>query len=259
MEPRIDEIADRIYRISTYLPPEAVPPKGFTINQFLIDTEEPLLYHTGMKSLFPAVSSAVDHLVGLDRLRWIAFSHVEADECGAMNDFLAVCPHARVIHGARGVELSISDLADREPHVWAAGEVLEIGDHALSRRVVQLDTPHVPHNWEAQVIFEEDTGTLFAGDLGTQLGDPPAVTDEDLTDAVVEAEEAFRQTSSLTAYVTTMRRLAELSPSTLAIMHGGCFSGDGAALLEAVAAAYEQRFDERAFAVSAGAFADPVH
>ena len=253
MEPRIDEIADRIYRISTYVPPEAVPPRGFTFNQFLVAGEEPLLYHTGMQSLFPAVSAAVDRLVGLDALRWIAFSHVEADECGAMNAFLAACPRARVIHGATGVELSIADMADREPRTWQPGEVLEIGDHALRRRVLQFDTPHVPHNWEAQVLFEEETATLFSGDLGTQLGDPPALTDGDLVDAAIEAEEAFRQTSSLSAYVTTLRRLAELSPRTVAIMHGASFNGDGGELLRRLADGYEQRFDDRMFAASAGA------
>lgn len=255
MEPRVDEIADRIYRISTYMPPDYVPPKGFTFNQFVIDAEEPLLYHTGMKSLFPAVSSVVDRLVGLDRLRWIAFSHMEADECGAMNDFLAACPHAQVIHGATGVQLSIGDMADREPRIWGTDEVLEIGDHALSRRVMQLDTPHVPHNWEAQVIFEEDTGTLFAGDLGTQLGDPPPLVEADLVDAAIEAEEVYRYTSSPTASAATLRQLAELSPRTLAIMHGACFAGDGAGMLERLAAAYEQRFDDPALATTG---ADPT-
>ena len=256
MEPRIDEIADRIYRISTYVPPEAVPPRGFTFNQFLVAGEEPLLYHTGMQSLFPAVSAAVDRLVGLDNLRWIAFSHVEADECGAMNAFLAACPRAQVIHGATGVELSIADMADREPRTWQSGEVLEIGDHALRRRVLQFDTPHVPHNWEAQVLFEEETATLFAGDLGTQLGDPPALTDTDLVDAAIEAEEAFRPTSSLSAFVTTLRRLAKLSPRTVAIMHGASFNGDGSELLVRLADGYEQRFDDRMFAASSDALVE---
>ncbi len=247
------EIAPDVFRISVY-----VREIDLQFNHFLVRDEQPLLYHTGMKSLFPAVSSAVDRLVGLDRLRWIAFSHVEADECGAMNDFLTVCPHAQVVHGVTGVAVSIADMADREPRTWGPGEVLEIGDHMLTRRVLQLDTPHVPHNWEAQVIFEEDTGTLFSGDLGTQLGDPPALTDADLADAAVEAEEVFRQSSSLTAYVTTLRRLAGLAPRTLAIMHGASFSGNGAAMLERLATAYEQRFDDRAFTASTGTAAELV-
>lgn len=118
-EPRIDEIADRIYRICTFVGPDAIPPRGYTFNQFLIDADEPLLYHTGMRHLFSQVSATVDRIVGLDRLRWIAFSHVESDECGAMNDFLAACPHAQVIHGATGVNVSLTDLADRPPRTWA--------------------------------------------------------------------------------------------------------------------------------------------
>jgi flavorubredoxin len=248
MEPRIDEIAERIYRISTFVPAAAIPPHGFTFNQFLVDADEPLLYHTGMRELFPLVSGAVDRIVGLDRLRWIAFSHIEADESGAMNEFLAACPRAEVIHGATGVELSIADMANRRPRTWGPGEALELGDHTLRRRVLQFDTPHVPHNWEAQLIFEEETGTLFTGDLGTQLGDPPALTGEDIIEGAVEAERLFRQTSSLTAYVATLRRLADLAPRTLAIMHGSSFAGDGAALLKRLATAYEQEFTELGFA-----------
>lgn len=256
MEPRIDEIADRVYRISTFLPPEVVPPHGFTFNQFLIEAEEPLLYHTGMRQLFPLVSDAVDRLIGLDRLRWISFSHVEADECGAMNAFLAACPNAQVIHGATGVNVSIADMADRQPRTWGPGEVLEIGGHAGSRRLIQIDTPHVPHNWEAQVLFEEETGTLFASDLATQLGDPPAVTSESVVDAALDAETFFRLSSSLTAMVTTLRRLAELRPRTLAIMHGASFAGDGAALLDGLASALEERFTDLGFATERPGLAD---
>lgn len=134
--------------------------------------------------------------------------------------------------------------------------MLEIGDHAISRRVVQLDTPHVPHNWEAQVLFEEETGTLFSGDLGTQLGDPPAVTAESLIEAALEAEFLYRQSSSLTALVMTLRRLAELRPSTVAIMHGASFAGDGAAMLENLASAYEERFSDLGFATEPPGIAD---
>lgn len=252
MEPRIDEIADRIYRICTFVPPGAIPPHGFTFNQFLIDADEPLLYHTGMRHLFPQVSAAVERLVGLDRLRWIAFSHIESDECGAMNEFLAACPHAQVIHGATGVSVSLLDLADRPPRTWGRGEVLQIGDHTLRRGVLQLDTPHVPHNWEAQVVFEEETSTLFSGDLGTQLGNPPALTEADFSEAAIEAEELFRQTSSLTAFTATVRKLADLSPRTLAIMHGASYSGDGGAMLRGLADVFEERFSDLAFATNPG-------
>lgn len=258
VEPRIDEIADRIYRICTFVPPEAIPPIGFTFNQFLIDSDEPLLYHTGMRQLFPQVSAAVDRIVGLNQLRWIAFSHIESDECGAMNEFLAACPRAQVIHGATGVNVSLADLANRTPRTWGRGEVLEIGDHALHRRVLQLDTPHVPHNWEAQVIFEQETGTLFSGDLGTQLGDPPPVADVDIIDAALDAEEMFRQTSSLTAFTATMRQLAELAPRTVAIMHGASYSGDGAGMLRRLAAAYEEHFSDLDFATNKGRVAEDL-
>lgn len=238
MEPRIDEIADGIWRISTFVPD--VPPRGFTFNQFVIDGEEPLLYHTGMRSLFPLVSGAVDRLVGLDRLRWIAFSHVEADECGAMNEFLAAAPRAEVAHGPTGYTLSVADQAQGPSRLWAPSEVLDIGGRRLRRRVRVLETPHVPHNWESQVIMEEETGTLFCGDLGTQLGDGPALATGGIADAAQDAEATFHQLSSPAAAATTLRELAELAPRTLAIMHGSSFHGDGTGELRALATAYEQ-------------------
>lgn len=132
MRTTVDEIADRIYQITTFIP-EVAPPQGFTINQFVIDAEEPLLYHTGMRELFPAVSKAVARIVPLERLRWIAFAHVESDECGALNEFLAACPRAQVIHGQLGVELSMGDFVAGELRTWGAGEVLDIGGRSLTR------------------------------------------------------------------------------------------------------------------------------
>lgn len=249
MEPRIDEIAEGIWRISTFVPD--VPPVGFTFNQFVLDGEEPLLYHTGMRSLFPLVSAAVDQVVGLDRLRWIAFSHLEADESGAMNDFLAVAPHAQVAHAPTGVMLSVADQADRPPHTWLPDAPLDIGGHRLSRRVHVRETPHVPHNWESQVVFEEHTGTLFCGDLGTQLGDGPAATTESLADRALEAEQALRQLSSPATTAATLRELASWRPTTLAVMHGSSFTGDGAAELNALASAYES-LQARTAAATAG-------
>jgi flavorubredoxin len=236
-----DEIADGIYRISTFIP-EVAAPAGFTFNQFLVDAEEPLLFHTGMRQLFPLVSEAVARIVPVERLRWIAFGHVESDECGAMNEFLAAAPHARVAHGLLGCLVSLNDLADRPPVPLADGEVLDLGGKQLRRRVRHLNTPHVPHNWEARVLFEETTGTLFCGDLLTQVGNGPAVTGDDLVEQALEAEVAFRQTSCLTAAVRTLRALAELRPTTLAVMHGSSFHGDGAAALRSLADAFEQRF-----------------
>ncbi|GHI03437.1 MBL fold metallo-hydrolase [Streptomyces cellostaticus] len=241
METCVDEIADGIYRISTFFP-EVAEPAGFTFNQFLIKAEEPLLFHTGMKHLFPAVSQAVGRVVPMERLRWIAFGHVEADECGAMNEFLAAAPHAEVAHGLLGCQVSLNDLADRPPRPMAHGEVLDLGGKQVRRRVRHLNTPHVPHGWDARVLFEETTGTLLCGDLFTHVGNGPAVTGEDLVERALDAEAAFRQTSCLTAAVTTLRSLADLRPRTLAVMHGSSFHGDGGAALHALADGFERRF-----------------
>jgi flavorubredoxin len=237
---KTDQICDRIYRISTYFP--EIGPGGFTFNQFLIDADEPLLYHTGMRGLFPEVREAVERIVPLRRLRWIAFAHLEADECGAVNEFLEAAPYAQVAHGTLGCLLSLNDQCVRTPRPMGDGEVLELGGASLARRVIEIATPHVPHNWESHMFFEEVTGTLFCGDLLTQLGDGPAVTGGDLLDAAIAAEEVFRQTSLGPAVPETYRRLAALEPKRLAIMHGSSYEGDCAALLRAMADVYERRF-----------------
>jgi flavorubredoxin len=240
MRTKVDQIADRIYRLSTWIPD--IGPSGFTFNQFLVDAEEPLLYHTGQRQLFPLVKEAVERVMPVGRLRWIAFAHLEADECGAVNEFLAAAPHAQVAHGALGVRVSLSDHCARPPRPLADGEVLDIGGAALSRRLLELATPHVPHNWESHMFFETETRTLFCGDLLTQLGDGPAVTGDDLIEAACLAEDAFRQTSLGPAVPETYRRLAGLEPARLAIMHGSSYEGDCASLLRTMADVYEQRF-----------------
>jgi flavorubredoxin len=249
MHTTVDQIADRIYRLSTCIP--EVAPGGFTFNQFLVDAEEPLLYHTGMRSLFPLVREAVERVLPVESLRWIAFAHVEADECGAVNDFLAVAPHAQVAHGSLGVMLSVADLCDRPPLGMAEGEVLDLGGAELARRVLEVPTPHVPHNWESHVFFEQETATLFCGDLVTQIGDGDAVTDADLLEAAIAAEELFQQTSLSAAVPATYRRLADLEPRTLAVMHGSSYNGDCPALLRTLADVYEERFGCGAPAVPA--------
>ncbi len=249
MQTRTDEIAEGVYRISTLVPD--VPPHGFTFNQFLVDADEPLLYHTGMRALFPLVSEAVAAVVPLDRLRWITFSHVEADECGAVEQFLAAAPRAQVAHGAVGCSVTLDDMLSRPPVALADGQVLDLGGKQLrARRVRHLDTPHVPHNWEARVLFEEQTGTLLCGDLGSQLGHPQPLV-EDLVDEAIEAERAFRASSLSPALPATLRRLAETEPRTLAIMHGSSFSGDGATVLRELATAYEGAFPELCLAGAA--------
>jgi flavorubredoxin len=235
MDVRIDEIADRIYRLSSFVP--AVGPTGFTFNQYLVDDEQPLLFHTGARHGFPAVAEAIATVMPLERLRWITFGHVESDECGAMNEFLAAAPQAEVAHGALGCMVSIDDLADRPPVPLADGQVIELGRH----RVRHIDTPHVPHGWEARVLYEETTGTLLCGDLFSQLGDGPAVTTDDIVAAAGTAEDLFGATCLTPRTGSTIRELANLAPSTLAVMHGTCFTGDGAAALLALADDYDGR------------------
>ena len=233
METRIDEIADGIYRLSTYMA-DVAPPAGFTFNQFLIKADQPLLFHTGMRGIFPLVSGAVAKIVPLDSLRWITFGHVEADECGSMNKWLEAAPRATVAHGYIACDVSLNDLADRAPRALADGEVLDLG----GKRVRYLDTPHVPHCWEAGVIYEETTGTLLCGDLLTHLGDGPAVTSSDIVAPAVTAENTFHATSIGVATAPTIRKLAALKPRTLGLMHGSSFNGDCAGALSALADYY---------------------
>lgn len=185
METRVDEIADGIYRLSTLV--ADIGPSGFTFNQFLVAAEEPLLFHTGHRSMWPSISTAVTTIMALERLRWITFGHVESDECGSMNQFLATAPQATVAHGTLGCMVSLNEMADRPPRPLADGEVLDLG----GKRVRHLDTPHVPHGWEAGVLFEETTGTLLGGDLFTHLGDGPALTEGDIVGPAEEAEDVF--------------------------------------------------------------------
>jgi flavorubredoxin len=240
MHANVDQIAERIYRISTFVPD--IGPTGFTFNQFLVDAEEPLLYHTGMRGLFPIVSEAVARVLPVESLRWIAFSHVEADECGAMNEFLAAAPNAQVAHGALGCMLTLNDQAARAPRPLEDGEVIDLGGAGFTRRVVEVPTPHVPHNWESHVFFEQETRTLFCGDLLTQLGDGPALVGDDIIDAAIFAEDVFHQTSLGPLVPATLRRLAELEPQGLAIMHGSSYEGDAPWMLRAMADVFEQRY-----------------
>ncbi|HWB68275.1 MAG TPA: MBL fold metallo-hydrolase, partial [Mycobacteriales bacterium] len=188
------------------------------------------------------VRDAVERVMPVDRLRWIAFAHLEADECGAVNEFLDVAPHAQVTHGALGCMLSLGDQLPRPPRPLNDGETLDIGGATLARQVVEIATPHVPHNWESHMLFETQTGTLFCGDLVSQLGDGPAITSEDLLEPAIAAEELFHQTSLGPAVPATYRRLADFAPQQLAVMHGSSFNGDCATLLRDLADVYEQRF-----------------
>lgn len=236
METRISEIADGIYRLSTFVP-DIAPPAGFTFNQFLVLGDAPLLFHTGLRRMFPLVRDALSRLVSSERLRWIAYGHFEADECGAMNEWLAVAPHAQAAQGRIGCEVSLNDFADRAPRMLAHGETIDLG----GKRVRYLDTPHTPHGWDAGLLYEETTGTLLCGDLFTQLGNDKALTDGDIVGPALAAEDMFNPSSLNPAMGTTIRSLAALAPRTLALMHGPSFNGDGAAALHALADDYDRR------------------
>jgi flavorubredoxin len=231
----IDEIADGIYRLSTFV--SDVGPTGFTFNQFLIDDDEPLLFHTGQRMLFGSVSEAVATIMPIEKLRWITFGHVEADECGSMNQFLGAAPRAEVAHGGLGCMVSLNDLADRPPVPLANGQVIELGTH----RVRHIDTPHVPHGWEARVLYEETTRTLLCGDLFTQLGQGPAITSNDVLAAAAEAEDVFGASCLTPTTAPTIHTLADLDPNTLAVMHGSSVTGDCSGALRGLANDYERR------------------
>jgi flavorubredoxin len=237
---RIDEIADGIYRLSTFVP-DIAPPAGFTFNQFLVLGDEPLLFHTGLRRMFPSVQEALSRIIPPERLRWIAFGHYEADECGAMNEWQAVAPQAQVAHGQIGCLVSLNDMADRAPRVLADGEVIDLG---RGRRLRYLDTPHIPHGWDAGVMLEEASGTLLCGDLFTQIGDGPALVEGDVVGPAIATEDMFRYSSLNPGMGATIRRLAGLAPQRLALMHGPAFAGDGGAALRALADNYDRRVRE---------------
>ena len=236
METRVDEIAEGIFRLSTLVPvPGAAG--GFTFNEFLIAGDEPLLFHCGQHRLFPSVSAALRRVLDPARLRWIGFSHVEADECGALPDWLALAPNAAPVHGRMGLRLWLNDTVDRPARELADGEVVDLG----GKRVRWIDTPHVPHGWDAGLLYEETTRTLFVGDLFTALGDAPALSDADIVGPAQAAEDAFRATSLTPVTAPTIRRLCDLDAATLALMHGPAFTGDTGAALGALADFYEDR------------------
>jgi len=234
MQPTVDEIADGIYRISTWIPD--VSADGFTFNQFLVAADEPLLFHTGPRGMFPFVAEAVASVLPVETLRWISFGHVEADECGSMNMWLTAAPESQVIHGALGCDVSLNDLCDRPPRALDEGEVLDIG----GKRLRQISTPHVPHGWEAQVLYEETTGTLLCGDLFSQVGGGPAATTGDVVEPALAAERMFHASTLAPDTPHTLRALGDLGPTTLAIMHGTSFHGDGRQALYDLAAGYSE-------------------
>ena len=237
MQTRISEIADGIYRLSTYVP-DIAPPAGFTFNQFLVLGDEPLMFHTGLRKMFGLNRDAVSRIIPPERLRWIAYGHFEADECGALNEWLAIAPQAQAAHGQTGCIVSLNDFADRPPRVLSDGGTIDLGG---GKRVQFIDTPHTPHGWDAGVLYEESTKTLLCGDLFTQLGDGPALTEGDVVEPAIAAENLFQYSALNPAMGATIRGLARLAPHTLALMHGPSFSGDGATALRDLADNYDRR------------------
>ncbi|HEY8507138.1 MAG TPA: MBL fold metallo-hydrolase [Steroidobacteraceae bacterium] len=226
----LHEIAAGIYRIST---PITFPDGGaFSFNQYLIADDEPMLFHTGMRQLFPVVQDAIRRVLPIERLRYVALSHFEADECGALNQFLAAAPHAVPVCSRIAAMVSIGDFADCAPRALADGEQLTLGKHTVQ----WFDTPHVPHGWDCGLMFDTITRTFFCGDLFTQGGTgETALTTED----ILGPSEAFRRPLDYFAHTPQtppiLERLASLNPSTLACMHGSAWQGDGGKLLRALA------------------------
>ncbi len=232
MHTTIDEVGDGIYRIATF-----VPDANLSFNQILVNGEEPFLFHTGLRALFPLVSEAITRVIPIEALRWISFGHVEADECGSLNQWLAAAPHAEVAFGAIGCMVSVNDLADRPPRPLADGDVLDLG----GKRLRYLATPHVPHAWEAGLFHEEVTGTLLCGDLFTQMGENPALSEGSPMEATVVAEDAFGYSCLGPSTVATVERLADLEPRALATMHGPTHVGAAGTWLRDLAGSYAER------------------
>jgi flavorubredoxin len=226
----VDEIADGIYRINT--PIEIPGAGGFSFNQYLIVDDAPLLFHTGPRRLFPTVREAIARVLPIEQLRYLGFAHFEADECGALNEFLAVAPQAEPVCSRIAAMVSVNDVADRPAHALQDGAVLPLGRHRLR----WIDAPHLPHGWENGYMFDETTSTLLCGDLFTQPGTTsPAVTEGD----ILGPSEAFRQALDYYAHArdsaALFAKLAATRPQVLACMHGSAWRGDGAALISALA------------------------
>jgi flavorubredoxin len=230
---RVDEVADGIYRICT---PLDVIPGGFTFNSYLIADDEPVLFHTGYRKIFPITLEAINKVMPVEKLRWIGGSHFEGDEFGALNDLLAAAPEATPFGTEVGVLTSLNDFAARPARGFGDGEEFSIG----SRRMKWLYTPHVPHGWDCGILFDLSTRTLLCGDLFTQAGaNLPPVTESE----VLTASEGMRGMMDYYAHATStsaiLERLAGLHPTMLACQHGSAYRGDGAALLRELATTIE--------------------
>ena len=221
----ITEIAPDVYRLSLF-----IPEFDLQFNQFLVKDDEPLLFHTGMRGIFPVVRETVAKIIDPAELRHIGFSHFEADECGSLNEWLAIAPNAEAVCSFVGAVVSVNDFASRPARGMSDGETFETGKYKF--RFVQ--TPHLPHCWEAGLLFEETNGTLFSSDLFHQLGDVAALTDQSIVERARETFLSYDDTP-LAGYQpytrqteTNLQKLIALAPKTIAAMHGSTYAGDGA-------------------------------
>ena len=239
METKINEIADGIYRLSTLT--DAVP-GGFTFNQFLVRDEQPLLFHAGLRGLFPSVSQAIATVMPVEQLRWVSFGHWEADESGAMNLWRVAIDEERGT--SRGEPEPIVIPAPLVAHLTISADGTRLA-YSSVLATTNIDTPHVPHGWDAGLLYEETTGTLLCGDLFTQVGDK-ATTEDDIVGPAAGLEDMMSATSLTPRTAPSIRGLADLNPSTLALMHGPSFAGDCAAALRALADDYDVRLEKAA-------------
>lgn len=225
MTTRIDEIGPDIFRINTY-----ISDFGLGFSQFLVRDDEPLMFHTGGRALFPLVHDAVSKLIDPSTVRWIGFSHFEADECGSLNEWQEVAPQATAVCSMVGKLVSVDDFAPKNPaRGMLDGEEFSTGSHTFRF----LQTPHVPHCWEAGMLFDTTTGVLFCSDVLHQNGDVEPMTSSNVTDRVRQTLVEM-QSGPLAGYLpyavdtaATLKRIADQKPTTLATMHGSVFNGDG--------------------------------
>lgn len=242
MDVRIDEIAPEVFRISTYL-----APADLQFNHFLVRDDEPLLYHTGLRAFFPAVHEGVSRLLDPSSLRWIGFSHYEADECGSLDKWLSGAPEARPLCGDLCAAVNIDDVGERKACSLKDGEIVNTGRF----RFRYLATPHLPHGWDSGLLYEETEGTLFCSDLFLHKGKVEALTTEDIVGRARQSLLDFEAGTLAHPFPWTprtpglFRRLAELAPRQLALMHGSSFSGNGGQALLALAKVFSEIGNER--------------
>ncbi len=233
----VQEIAPDFYRISTF-----VPEVNLQFNQFLVNDDEPLLFHTGMRGLFPVVREEVSKIIDPAKIRWIGFSHFESDECGALNDWLEIAQHAAPVCSLVGAMVSVNDFSNRPAREMSDDDVLKTGKYSFRF----LHTPHVPHCWEAGMMFEETNKTLLCSDLFTHFGEVEALTTSDIVGRFKQDLIIGEQSPLAHAYpysektAEQLKRIAALDPQTLAVMHGSSFSGNGKQAIDDLAVAMRE-------------------